>query len=87
MRINRDGKKALITNGKYDVMDISTIDETGGYVYFRIARQCYSEIPVRTRLDGTGQLEMVSPANQKGTYLPASLMANTHNIVFELYHR
>src|SRR5882724_11235962 len=34
-RISRDGKKeSLITNGNYDVMDISCIDEKGGYVYF-----------------------------------------------------
>ncbi|MBL0268144.1 MAG: DPP IV N-terminal domain-containing protein [Chitinophagaceae bacterium] len=69
-RISRDGKKeTLITNGKYDVMDISTIDEAGGYVYFHASPDnATQKYLCRTRLDGTGQLEMVSPANQKGTH-------------------
>jgi dipeptidyl-peptidase 4 len=69
-RISRDGKKeTLITNGKYDVMDISTIDEKGGYVYFHASPEnATQKYLCRTKLDGSGQLEMISPANQKGTH-------------------
>ena len=69
-RISRDGKKeTLITNGKYDVMDISTIDEKGGYVYFHASPDnATQKYLCRTKLDGSGQLEMLSPANQKGTH-------------------
>lgn len=69
-RISRDGKKEkLITNGKYDVMDISTIDQKEGYVYFHASPEnATQKYLCRTKLDGSGQLEMVSPANQKGTH-------------------
>ena len=68
-RISRDGKEKTITNGKYDVMDISTIDEKGGYVYFHASPDnATQKYLCRTRLDGTGQLELISPVNQKGTH-------------------
>jgi len=68
-RISRDGKETLITNGKYDVMDISTIDEKGGYVYFHASPEnATQKYLCRTKLDGSGILEMVSPAHQKGTH-------------------
>ncbi len=69
-RISRDGKKeTLVTNGKYDVMDISTIDEKGGYVYFHASPDnATQKYLCRTKLDGSGSLEMISPANQKGTH-------------------
>ena len=69
-RISRDGKKeTLVTNGKYDVMDISTIDEKGGYVYFHASPEnATQKYLCRTKLDGSGSLEMISPANQKGTH-------------------
>jgi dipeptidyl-peptidase 4 len=68
-RITRDGKEKLITNGKYDVMEISTIDEKGGYVYFHASPEnATQKYLCRTKLDGSGSLEMVSPAHQKGTH-------------------
>ena len=69
-RIGRDGKnEKLITNGKYDVMDISTIDQQGGYVYFHASPDnATQKYLCRTKLDGSGGLEMISPANQKGTH-------------------
>jgi dipeptidyl-peptidase-4 len=69
-RISRDGnKETLVTNGKYDVMDISTIDEKGGYVYFHASPDnATQKYLYRTKLDGSGSLEMISPANQTGTH-------------------
>ncbi|MDB5210718.1 MAG: family peptidase [Sediminibacterium sp.] len=69
-RISRDGKnETLITKGNYDVMNVSAVDETGGYVYFYAtpdnATQRYL---YRTKLDGTGTAERLSPANQNGTH-------------------
>lgn len=68
--ISRDGKKEkLITNGNYDVMDISTIDEKGGYVYFHASPDnATQKYLCRTKLDGAGKLEILSPANQQGTH-------------------
>ncbi len=69
-RISRDGKKeTLITNGNYDVMDIAAIDEKGGYIYFHASPDnATQKYLYRTKLDGKGKLELVSPANQKGTH-------------------
>jgi dipeptidyl-peptidase-4 len=69
-RISRDGKKEVkITNGNYDVMDISTIDEAGGYVYFHASPvNATQKYLCRTKLDGTGSIEMISPSNEKGTH-------------------
>jgi dipeptidyl-peptidase-4 len=69
-RISRDGKKeTLITKGNYDVMDISTIDEKGGYVYFFASPEnATQKYLYRTRLDGSGQAERLSPASQPGTH-------------------
>lgn len=69
-RISRDGKKeTLVTNGKYDVMDIGAIDEKSGYVYFHASPEnATQKYLCRTKLDGTGSLEMISPAHQKGTH-------------------
>jgi dipeptidyl-peptidase-4 len=69
-RISRDGsKETLITKGNYDVMDINAIDEASGYVYFYAspdnATQSYL---YRTRLDGSGTAERLSPMNQNGTH-------------------
>ncbi|TWR29953.1 S9 family peptidase [Mucilaginibacter pallidiroseus] len=69
-RISRDGKKEkLITKGNYDVMGINAIDEQSGYVYFMAsptnATQAYL---YRTKLDGSGQAERLSPANQVGSH-------------------
>lgn len=69
-RIGRDGKKeVLVTNGNYDVMDIAAIDEKGGYVYFHASPEnATQKYLYRTKLDGKGKLELVTPADQKGTH-------------------
>ena len=69
-RVSRDGKKeTLITNGKYDVMDISSIDEKGGYLYFLASPEnATQKYLYRTRLDGKGKAERLSPLSQPGTH-------------------
>lgn len=69
-RISHDGtKETLITKGNFDVMDISTINETTGYVYFSASPEnATQKYLYRTRLDGSGQAERVSPSNQPGTH-------------------
>lgn len=69
-RVSRDGKQeSLITKGDFDVMDIAGIDEPNGYVYYKAspsnATQSYLH---RSKLDGSGGPEQVSPAAQKGTH-------------------
>ena len=69
-RISRDGKsETLVTKGNYDVMEIAAIDEKGGYVYFHASPfNATQKYLYRIRLDGSGEAERVSPANQKGTH-------------------
>ena len=68
-RIGRGGKETLITHGNFDVMDISTINEASGYIYFFASPlNATQKYLYRTRLDGTGQPERVSPAGENGTH-------------------
>ncbi len=66
--VSRDGTDVkLITPGDYDVANISAVDEAGGWLYFIAspgnATQRYL---FRRKLDGTGQLEKITPEAQKG---------------------
>ena len=69
-RISRDGKnETLVTRGNYDVMDICSIDETNGYVYFMASpTNATQKYLYRISLDGKGIAELLSPANQQGTH-------------------
>ncbi|MEO5685228.1 MAG: S9 family peptidase [Chitinophagaceae bacterium] len=69
-RIARDGKKeTLVTAGDYDVMDIMRIDEKGGYVYFMASPvNATQKYLYRTKLDGKGKPELLSPGSQPGTH-------------------
>lgn len=69
-RVSRDGKKeTLVTNGNYDVMDIVRVDEKGGYVYFMASPgNATQKYLYRTKLDGKGKAELLSPATQPGTH-------------------
>ena len=69
-RISRDGKsEALITKGDYDVIDISSIDEKSGFVYFFASPQnATQKYLYRTKLDGSADAERLSPQDQPGTH-------------------
>lgn len=69
-RVSRDGKKeTLLTIGSYDVMDISSIDEKSGYVYFFASpANATQKYLYRTKLDGSTVAERLSPMNQVGTH-------------------
>lgn len=69
-RVSKDGKKEiLITKGKYDVMDISAIDEKGGYIYFHASPEnATQKYLYRTLLNGKGDPERLTPSNQAGTH-------------------
>ncbi|MFL9483935.1 S9 family peptidase [Chitinophagaceae bacterium LWZ2-11] len=68
--VSRDGKKeTLITKGNYDIISIKAIDEKKGYVYFMASPDnATQEYLFKIKLDGTGALEKLSPAEQKGTH-------------------
>ena len=69
-RISRDGKKEmLITKGAYDVMDICALDEKSGYVYFFASpTNATQKYLYRTKLDGSGTAQRLSPQDEPGTH-------------------
>ncbi|MBB5397306.1 S9 family peptidase [Mucilaginibacter sp. AK015] len=69
-RISHDGKKeTLVTKGNYDVMQINAIDEKSGYVYFSSSPDnATQKYLYRTKLDGSGKAERLTPMNQPGTH-------------------
>jgi len=69
-RISRDGKKeTLITKGNYDVISVSLIDEKNNTVYFMASpTNATQKYLYKTKLDGKGKLEMVTPSVLPGTH-------------------
>ncbi|PSR52668.1 S9 family peptidase [Adhaeribacter arboris] len=69
-RVSRDGKKeTLVTRGNYDVMEMVKIAEPEGMVYFMASPENATQAYLyRTRLDGKGKAERLSPATQPGTH-------------------
>lgn len=69
-RISRDGKKEnLITKGNYDVISVNLIDEKNNMVYFTASpTNATQKYLYKTKLDGKGKLEMVTPSVLLGTH-------------------
>lgn len=69
-RISSNGKKeTLLTQGKYDVMDLALVDEPGGNIYFsaspiKSTQQYLYQVP----LNGKGSLRLISPAKMEGMH-------------------
>jgi dipeptidyl-peptidase-4 len=69
-RIAKDGsKETLITKGDFDLMDIRLVDEKNNYVYFLASpTNATQKYLYKTKLDGKGKLEMVTPSDISGTH-------------------
>lgn len=69
-RISKDGKKqTLVTKGDYDVIDVKLIDEKNNVVYFSASpTNATQEYLYKTKLDGRGKLEMVTPSVLPGSH-------------------
>lgn len=69
-RQTRDGKKeTLVTRGNYDIISISRIDEKNNYIYFMASPDnATQQYLYRTRLDGKGKPERISPMDEPGTH-------------------
>lgn len=70
----RDGSNTkLITPGNFDVLSIQAVDETGGWLYYVASPDNAAQRYLfRSRLDGSGSPEKITPETQKGW--------NTYNI-------
>jgi len=69
-KVSRDGKDMkLITNGDFDIVNINCIDPVGGFVYYIASPDNFTQRYLyRSRLDGSGKAEKVSPAAMAGQH-------------------
>jgi dipeptidyl-peptidase-4 len=69
-RVSIDGKKEVsLTPGAYDIATISHIDEPSNQIYFIASPDNTNQRYLyRTRLDGKGKAERVTPTGQAGTH-------------------
>ena len=69
-RVARDGKAVrLVTPGSFDVIAVVALDERGGWLYFIASPDNATQRYLyRSRLDGTGKPERVTPMDRPGTH-------------------
>jgi dipeptidyl-peptidase 4 len=69
--VSRDGKSVrLITRGNYDVSKVIGADEKNGWFYFIASPEHPAQRYLfRTRLDGKGKPERLTPEQQAGTHI------------------
>ena len=69
-RVSREsGAARAITHGDFDVIDYEGLDEKEGWIYYRASpSNATQEYLFRTRLDGSGEPERLTPANAAGSH-------------------
>ncbi len=67
-KVSRDGsKQQVITTGNFDVISINCIDPLGGFVYYTASPENFTQRYLyRSRLDGKGKPERITPSPQAG---------------------
>jgi len=67
-KISRDGKTVInLTPGSYDIIKLISTNEKTGYIYFTASPDDpTAEYLFRTRMDGKGKIEKLSPAGMTG---------------------
>lgn len=64
---SKDGTATLVTRGNYDIKGVNGVDEAGGWLYFEASPENPTQNYLyRTRLNGEGTLERITPADQPG---------------------
>ena len=67
--VSRDGSMKLITKGAFDVMRVVQVDAASGWLYFNASPTDATSMYLwRTRLDGSGAPERLTPASEAGTH-------------------
>lgn len=68
--ISRDGKdQRLVTRGDFDVIEIEAVDPAGEWLYYLASPENATQRYLyRTRMDGSGTPERLSPAGAPGTH-------------------
>jgi dipeptidyl-peptidase-4 len=67
--VSREGDARLITTGAFDLVSISAVDEAGGWLYYIASPEsAVQRYLYRSRLDGRGKPERLTPADPPGTH-------------------
>jgi dipeptidyl-peptidase-4 len=67
--VSRTGETRLVTPGAFDIVAVVKVDEAGGYLYFIASpANATQRYLYRSRLDGRGTAERVTPAAAAGTH-------------------
>ena len=69
-RVSRDGDDVkAVTDGEWEIIGVQRIDEDGGRVYFTASPETATQRYLyRARLNGRGNAERLTPADQPGTH-------------------
>ena len=68
-RVDLTGKETLITVGDYDVINLLHVNEKENLIYFHASpTNATQKYLYKTRLDGKGKAELVTPAGLEGTH-------------------
>jgi dipeptidyl-peptidase-4 len=69
--VSRDGKTVrLVTPGAYDVLEVKGVDDKGGWLYYIASPDNPTQKYLfRTRLDGKGKAQRLSPVAEAGTHV------------------
>lgn len=69
LAVSREGEARIITTGQFDLVSIAGIDEPGGWLYYLASPDNATQRYLyRSRLDGSGRNERVTPAGAPGTH-------------------
>jgi dipeptidyl-peptidase-4 len=67
--ISRSGEARLLTTGAFDLVSMTSVDKTNGWLYYIASPQNATQRYLyRSRLNGGGHPERVTPTNQPGTH-------------------
>jgi len=67
--VSRDGDVQLVTPGDFDVLSVEAVDEKGGWLYYIASPDNPTRRYLwRTRLNGRGKPERLTPAAETGTH-------------------
>jgi dipeptidyl-peptidase-4 len=67
--VSREGDVRLSTPGEFDVLSVEAVDEKGGWLYYIASPDNPTQSYLwRTRLDGQGKAERITPVAQPGTH-------------------
>jgi dipeptidyl-peptidase 4 len=67
--VSREGDGRPITTGAFDLVSVTSVDEAGGWLYYIASPENATQRYLyRSKLDGTGNPERVTPADAPGTH-------------------